>query len=137
MDDDGLAMTDPSATWRGRVHRSTVARGSKSEHTGVVLQTADGQTVTLRRAGENPFTDPGLEPWVGQTVQIEGRLHRGSLFIDSIRALGDDGDGVEAHPPSRDTPVALDELAGPHLGIGEDVGDVADGDGGRRGEERE
>jgi hypothetical protein len=66
-------------TVRGRVVRTKVAPGSKSERDAVVIVTGDGQFV-LRRSGANPFVDPELDKLVGKRLQCEGTLH-GQYFI--------------------------------------------------------
>jgi hypothetical protein len=63
----------------GRVQRAPIARGSKSERTGVVLSTAQGDYI-LRRSGGNPFHDDFLESLVGRDVRCEGIILPGSVF---------------------------------------------------------
>lgn len=70
-------------TYRGRVVRVPFATGSKSEHEAVILETDRG-TWALRRVGANPFVDDDLATHVGRAVTVEGRLHRGVLFVDTI-----------------------------------------------------
>jgi hypothetical protein len=65
----------------GRVSRSLVAPGSKSEREAVVLD-SDGDRFVLRRMGGNPFSDPQLDDLVGKTVHAVGEVH-GPNFIMS------------------------------------------------------
>lgn len=70
-------------TYHGLVTRVQYASGSKSEHEAVVLVTDEG-TWPLRRVGANPFVDDELTAYVGESVTVEGRLHRGVLFVDAV-----------------------------------------------------
>jgi hypothetical protein len=70
-------------TYLGRVVRAPYAVGSKSEHVAVLLETDEGAW-PLRRVGANPFTDDELATHVGMEVEVEGRLHRGVLFVERI-----------------------------------------------------
>ncbi|NQT37743.1 MAG: hypothetical protein HQ581_09655 [Planctomycetes bacterium] len=64
---------------RGKIIRTKVAPGSKSERDAVVIVTGDREFV-LRRSGANPFVDPELDKLVGKHLQCEGTLH-GQHFI--------------------------------------------------------
>ena len=57
----------------GKVTEQPFARGSKSEHRAVCLETPDGVFV-LRRQGGNPFRDPLLDTLVGRTIRCRGEL---------------------------------------------------------------
>jgi hypothetical protein len=74
--------------YRGQVVRKTVARGSKSEHEGVVLIT-DADELKLRRVGGNPFSDPVLERLVGKTIECDGEARDGTLVLTSWRVTTD------------------------------------------------
>jgi len=63
----------------GYVVRKTVAAGSKSERSAIVLQTDEGEYV-LRIQGGNPFDDRRLEPLIGKRIRVRGQLH-GSTFL--------------------------------------------------------
>lgn len=63
----------------GKVVIKKFAKGSKSEHDAVYIETAQGDFV-LRQTGANPFNDPGLKKWVGKTVMAEGVL-KDYLFL--------------------------------------------------------
>lgn len=66
--------------FHGLVAKQQVARGSKSEHEAVVLQTAEGP-LKLRRVGGNAFSDAVLNQLVGQEISCEGQIHSGQLLI--------------------------------------------------------
>jgi hypothetical protein len=63
----------------GKVVRAPYARGSKSEHLAVMLDTGERQ-YKLRRPGGNPFSDPELETLVGADIEGVGNVS-GNLFI--------------------------------------------------------
>lgn len=65
----------------GNVVGMTVAKGSKSEHGGVVLVTKDRKYV-LKRRGGNPFRDPELEALVGKRIRCRGELLGATLLLD-------------------------------------------------------
>lgn len=61
----------------GHVEPQRVARGTGSEHTGVVLTTPDGEQLVLQRIGGHPFSDPETRSLAGHDVAVEGfRLGR-------------------------------------------------------------
>jgi hypothetical protein len=66
---------------RGLVERARVGRGTKSEHTRVVLRTADA-VLWLRRRGEHPFVDPILDRLVGETIRASGSVHGNTFLLD-------------------------------------------------------
>ena len=65
---------------RGKVIRTKIASGSKSEREAVVISTDEGEFV-LRRGGTNPFVDPELDKLVGKHLQCEGTLHGQYLIM--------------------------------------------------------
>ena len=69
-------------SFSGTVVRKPFGRGSKSEHNAVWLVTSDGEFV-LRRAGGNPFSDPGLEKLVGKRIECTGHLVGGYTLVIS------------------------------------------------------
>jgi hypothetical protein len=66
---------------RGRVIKKELYAGTKSEHEGLVLVTAEGE-YKLRRQGGNPFWDETLAPLEGKEIECEGLL-RGNQVIMS------------------------------------------------------
>lgn len=66
-------------TIEGRVEPASVARGTASGHTGLVLTTGDGERLVLQRVGGNPFRDAVTEGLAGQDVSLEG-FRLGSVF---------------------------------------------------------
>jgi hypothetical protein len=68
-------MSDPKRKLvrvRGRVTSEVVKRGTASEHTGAVLETAEGKRLFLVRHGGNPFDDAPTRDLVGKTVDAKG-----------------------------------------------------------------
>ena len=54
-----------------------MARGTGTEHTGVVLTTPEGERLVLQRIGGHPFSDPETRNLAGHDVSVEGfRLGR-------------------------------------------------------------
>jgi hypothetical protein len=66
---------------RGQVRKKILYAGTKSEHEGLVLFTAEGE-FKLRRKGGNPFRDETLDQLEGEEIEGEGIL-RGNQFIMS------------------------------------------------------
>lgn len=64
----------------GIVVQALISPGSKSEHRGMVLRTARGEELILRRAGGNAFRDETLEALVGKTITGTG-IVAGQTFI--------------------------------------------------------
>jgi hypothetical protein len=60
-------------TLKGKVIKKTFAKGSKSEHEAVYIDTGD-KTYKLKRAGGNPFFDQALEDLVGKQITATGKL---------------------------------------------------------------
>jgi hypothetical protein len=73
-------------TFRGRVERRRVGRGSKSDHDAVVLATGDSVYV-LRRRGGHAFEDPALDGLVGKVLEFEGELLDNTLHVTSWREV--------------------------------------------------
>jgi hypothetical protein len=71
---------DDIREFSGKVSQKTVAKGSKSEHLAVVLETGAGDLV-LRRPGGNPFSDPELERLVGKTIRVKGQKTDNLLHV--------------------------------------------------------
>jgi hypothetical protein len=55
----------------GQVVKGPFAKGSKSEHDAIFLNSEKGRYV-LRRQGGNPFYDPELEKLLGKTIRGKG-----------------------------------------------------------------
>lgn len=72
---------------QGRVERRVLAQGTKSEHVGIVLVTADGQAWKLRRIGANPFRDPVLDQLEGLTITVTGRAEGVNFFFEQWDVL--------------------------------------------------
>ena len=58
-------------TITGKVVKKMFAKGSKSEHEAVCIESKAG-LYKLKRMGGNPFRDPELEKFVGKTVKATG-----------------------------------------------------------------
>ena len=58
---------------RGRVVKKLLYAGTKSEHEGLVLVTAEGEFKLLRKGG-NPFWDETLAELEGKEIDAEGTL---------------------------------------------------------------
>jgi hypothetical protein len=72
---------------RGTVERQPYAPGSKSERLAPVLVTEAGDRYLLRRAGANPYTDPGLDALDGTQVEVSGRIHRDVFLVEELRVV--------------------------------------------------
>jgi hypothetical protein len=70
----------------GTIIAEDFATGSKSQRRAVFLQT-EKDRLLLRRAGENAMHDPTLEAMVGQSVEVDGEVHRDVLIATQIRKL--------------------------------------------------
>lgn len=57
----------------GRVVKKRLYAGTKSEHEGLVLVTAEGEFKLLRKGG-NPFWDETLAELEGKVIEAEGTL---------------------------------------------------------------
>ena len=64
----------------GRVIKEVVAKGSKSEHSAVLLDTGKKKYV-LRRVGGNPFRDPALDKLVGKDISAVGNVTGYTLLM--------------------------------------------------------
>ena len=64
----------------GRVIKEVVAKGSKSEHRAVLLDTGKKRYV-LRRQGGNPFSDPALNRLVGKHISAVGNVTGVTLIM--------------------------------------------------------
>lgn len=71
----------------GRVTRADVAKGTKSAHNAVVLDSAGGRFI-LRRKGGNAFQDPELDRLVGREIEAEGEVSGRTLITTRIEVKG-------------------------------------------------
>ena len=62
-----------SDTITGKVIKKLFAKGSKSEHEAICIQTEEG-VYKLKRMGGNPFKDAELEKLVGKDVKATGTI---------------------------------------------------------------
>jgi hypothetical protein len=58
--------------------------GSKSEHRGFAVRTAEGTNVVIDKRGDNPFEHESLRPLKGLRIRAQGAFYRGRLVADSI-----------------------------------------------------
>ena len=65
---------------RGRVTKKKIYAGTKSEHEGLVLLSAEGE-FKLRRQGGNPFWDEALVSLEGKEIECEGLLRGNQLIM--------------------------------------------------------
>ena len=66
-------------TATGRLEFTVVAAGSRSEHAGPVLITAEGHGIRLYLLGDNPFENNLLRPFEGQELTVTGTWKNGVL----------------------------------------------------------
>jgi len=81
-------MSDPSRpepvkNLRGKVTRGIYAKGSKSEHSAIFIETGDGRYL-LRRKDGPAFADRKLERYFGHTVECDGFLLGTTLLAEHI-----------------------------------------------------
>jgi hypothetical protein len=65
---------------RGHVTKKLLYAGTKSEHEGLVLVTADGE-FKLQRKGGNPFWDGILAELEGKEIEAEGTLKENRFIM--------------------------------------------------------
>ena len=66
----------------GTVTRARIAKGSKSDHVGVLLRTQDGEEYVLRRTGGNAFRDEVLDNLAGKTITGSGLVAGQTLIMN-------------------------------------------------------
>jgi hypothetical protein len=71
---------------RGRVKKRVLYAGSKSEHEGLVLVTAEGE-FKLQRKGGNPFWDETLAELEGKEIEAEGVLKESRFTLSHWTVL--------------------------------------------------
>ncbi len=70
----------------GTLKSIVVNAGSKSEHTAVVLEQADGTWHRIRVIGDNPFqANEALKAHVGQSATVTGEMKFGVLTISGLK----------------------------------------------------
>ena len=77
-------------TATGRLEFTVVAAGSRSEHAGPVLITAEGQGIRLFLIGDNPFENNHLRPFDGQELTVTGTWKNGVLCAQSDALVQED-----------------------------------------------
>ncbi len=73
---------------RGRVAEGPFARGSKSEHIAVFLETRAARYVLRRRDGPT-YADPTLRELVGCNVECDGIVISYTLIADRIETISE------------------------------------------------
>jgi len=68
---------------RGHVTTGLYAKGSKSEHEAVFIETADGRYVLRRKTGP-VFNDTELMQYVGRGIECDGFLIGRTLLAERI-----------------------------------------------------
>jgi hypothetical protein len=71
----------------GRASVATVRRGTGSEHSGVVLETPEGERLILVRLGANPFEEQESRKFAGHILEVEGYRVGNEIRYVSIREL--------------------------------------------------
>ena len=71
---------------RGRVTKKKLYAGTKSEHEGLVLVTAQGE-FKLQRKGGNPFWDETIAELEGKEIEGEGSLRERRFILSRWKAL--------------------------------------------------
>ena len=72
---------------KGHVSLATVRRGTASEHTGVVLDTPEGDRLILIRLGSNPFEIESSQNLAGRELEVEGYRVGNELRYTAIHEL--------------------------------------------------
>jgi hypothetical protein len=81
-------MAKPQAiTYRGTVLRKKIWKGSKSEHSAVVLHCGNND-FKLRRKGGNAFSDPILDELENKTIECTGIVRDRVLIMDAWKVIG-------------------------------------------------
>lgn len=71
-------------TIRGIVIEKTYARGTKSQHEALYIQTSEHEYV-LRRINANPFQDEELQEYKGKEVTATGVLDKNTFLAREIK----------------------------------------------------
>ena len=86
MKADKTENTENPVELTGTVVKKKFAKGSKSEHDAVYLQTNDGSYL-LRRLGGNPFSDPVLQKLIGKKIRATGRLNEYFFLANKLKNI--------------------------------------------------
>ena len=70
----------------GRVTESSYAKGSKSEHNAIFIETRDKRYVLRRKSG-HAFNDPKLKQYVGHQVECDGYVIGSTLLAERIKKI--------------------------------------------------
>ncbi|MET0785730.1 MAG: hypothetical protein ABWY25_03415 [Paenisporosarcina sp.] len=83
-----MSSTQPArvTSLRGRVTTGLHAKGSKSEHEAIFIETANGRYVLRRKKGP-AFGDPELRQYVGHEVECDGFLIGMTLLAERIEVV--------------------------------------------------
>lgn len=71
----------------GKVEKRFLARGTKSEHEGLVLVSGSREYKLLRKGG-NPFWDETLAGLAGKEILAEGEVRENRFIMESWEAEG-------------------------------------------------
>jgi hypothetical protein len=71
---------------RGRVTTGIYAKGSKSEHEAIFIETANGRYVLRRKTGP-VFSDAELKQYIGHDVECDGFLTDATLLAERIELV--------------------------------------------------
>ena len=71
---------------RGRVTTGIYAKGSKSEHEAIFIETANGRYVLRRKTGP-VFNDAELKQYIGHDVECDGFLIDATLLAERIELV--------------------------------------------------
>jgi hypothetical protein len=84
-----MSSIQPSrvTSFRGRVITGIYAKGSKSEHKALFIETPDGHRYSLRRKRGPAFGDSGLTQYVRHEVECDGFLVGKTLLAERIEIV--------------------------------------------------
>lgn len=71
-------------TFKGKVVRKQIAKGSKSDRVANIMLTECGKEFVLRQQGGNAFEDPALDALEGKTITATGMVNSYVLVLDSF-----------------------------------------------------
>lgn len=72
-------------TFRGKVYKRPVGKGSKSDRIANAILTDDGRDLVLRREGANALEDMVLDALEGKTVTVTGVVHSYVFIVHDFR----------------------------------------------------
>jgi hypothetical protein len=73
-------------TLKGFVRKKLLSPGSKSEHTGYILELYD-EDVELRREETNPFSDIFFEAYIGKSIEVNGYRIYNDFFVLKVNGV--------------------------------------------------